>query len=170
REDGLWDIDATVQDSKFYDYFDLERGKLPAGAFVHNISTRVTIDNEMNVREIAYHMEDIPYSFCHGGGENLPKLVGANLAKGWRHALNENLGRTAGCTHLKEMLFGVATVAFQTLSAWRESRTGAESLSTGDITETPFYMGGCHSMAFDSPVVEKFYPLFYTGKKKQREN
>ena len=41
---------------------------------------------------------------------------------GWRRAVNEAVGGTKGCTHLKELLMPAATVAFQTLSSWPKDR------------------------------------------------
>ncbi|WP_101675107.1 DUF2889 domain-containing protein [Alloalcanivorax mobilis] len=161
RDDALWDIEARITDSKYFDYYDLTRGRLVPGDFIHDIAARVTINDVMDVTDIVYSMDAVPYRFCQGGGSNISRLIGANLSRGWRRSLNEALGGTCGCTHLKEMLFGVATVAFQTLSSHRENRSSESSMTTGDITERPFYIDSCYSMAVDSPVVRQFYPRFY---------
>ena len=158
REDGLWDIDATVRDAKLFDYEDLERGLL-GDRFLHDISARVTFDAGMIVREAAHGMNAIPYAFCAGGGDNLGALVGASLARGWRKRVAEALGATRGCTHLREMLGGVPTVAFQTLSAWAEHGRPKREATAG-LTERPFYLGACHALALDGPVVETWFPRF----------
>lgn len=160
RKDGLWDIDATVQDSKPYVYFDHTRGAMEPGAFIHNISVRVTFDGDFVVRDIVCALDDTPYLFCQGGGDNLPELVGANLMKGWRQRVGEVLGATSGCTHLREMLLSVRTVAFQTLSSEWENRTEPDSLHTETLTTRPAYLGGCHAMALDGPVVATHFPQF----------
>lgn len=159
RSDGLWDIEVCVQDSKAYEYFDLERGKLDPGHLLHNIAACVTIDNDMQVHAITGDMRDVPYSFCKLSTANLQGLVGASLGKGWRQALNENLGRTQGCTHMREMLFGVATVAFQTIAGEsnRPENKDMEMVTHGD---KPYFIGACHSLAFDSPVIATFFPEF----------
>lgn len=165
RADGLWDIEGTVQDTKAYAYFDLERGTLEPGEFVHDISVRVTIDDEMTVIEVAASMDTVPFSYCQGGANGLPALVGGNLGNGWRKRLEAVLGRTLGCTHLREMLAGAATVAFQTLSAERERRVGAADPDPRNLSEKPFYLGGCYSLAESSDVVRKFYPQFFEDEK-----
>lgn len=161
RTDGLWDIEGTVRDTKSYNYYDLERGTLAPGEYVHDISMRITIDDEMTVVDIAASMDIVPFSFCQGGANGLPALIGGNLGRGWRKRLEASLGKTLGCAHLREMLFGAATVAFQTLSAERERRVGTVDLDPGNLSEKPFYLGGCYSLAEGSEVVQTFYPQFF---------
>jgi len=169
RADGLWDIEATVQDTKAYDYYDLERGTLAPGDFVHDISVRVTFKDDMTVVDVAASMDTVPFSYCLGGADGLPALIGGNFGKGWRKRLEAALGRTLGCTHLREILFGAATVAFQTLSAERERRVGTVDPDPGKISDKPFYLGGCHSLAEGSAVVLKFYPQFFEADSNQEE-
>jgi len=160
RADGLWDIEGTVRDTKAYAYYDLERGALSPGEFVHDISVRVTIDSDMTVVDIVSSMDAIPFTYCRGSGARLPVLVGANLGRGWRKRLEQSLSRALGCTHMREMLLGVATVAFQTLSAERERRVGEVDPDPRKLVERPFYIGGCHSLTERSEIVREFYPQF----------
>lgn len=166
RADGLWDIEGTVRDTKSYAYYDLERGTLAPGEFVHDISVRVTFDDAMTVVDVAASMDTVPFSYCQGGANALSELIGGNFAKGWRKHLDATLGRTHGCTHLREMLMGAATVAFQTLSAERERRVGSVDLDPQKLSEKPFYLGGCYSLAEDSEIVRTFYPHFYKKDEK----
>jgi len=161
RTDGLWDIEGTVRDTKAYDYHDLERGTLSPGEFVHDISVRLTIDDAMTVVDVVASMDTVPFSYCQGGAGGLPALIGGNLGRGWRKRLEASLGRALGCTHLREMLFGAATVAFQTLSAERERRVGVVDTDPRALEEKPFYLGGCYSLAEGSEVVRTFYPAFF---------
>ncbi len=61
REDGLWDIEATLSDTKTYDIDAAERGPMPAGTPVHGMSIRVTLDADMAIREIASCMDHRPF-------------------------------------------------------------------------------------------------------------
>ena len=64
-------------------------------------------------------------------------------------------------TGRSEMLLGAATVAFQSLSAERERRVGTVDSDPGNLSQKPFYLGGCYSLAEGSEVVQKFYPQFF---------
>ena len=44
REDGLWDLEGELHDSKHYDY-DSSHGFRRAGTPVHHLSLRVTVDD-----------------------------------------------------------------------------------------------------------------------------
>lgn len=160
RADGLWDIDATVQDTKGYRYYDPVRGSLEPGDYLHNISVRVTFDDRFEVRDIVAAMDDTPYHFCKGGSDNVHKLIGANLMKGWRKTLTQVLGGVCGCTHLKEMLANMSTVSFQALSADQEQKHLPESVHTERLEKKPVYLGGCHALAMDGPVVARHFPQF----------
>jgi hypothetical protein len=164
RADGRWDIDARVVDAKASRYYDLERGWLDAGEPVHDISARVTFDDDMTVLEVVAEMDAIPFTLCGGGKHGIEELVGAYLGKGWRRRLDDALGATKGCTHLRELLLGVATVAYQTVSAEAERAMRSEGRGAQDLIEPPFYIGGCHSMAVTSEVVGRFYPQFHVAR------
>lgn len=99
------DIDATIQDSKAFLYFEETRGSLEPGEFLHNISARVTFNSGLIVQDIAAALDDTPFTFCQGGAANAHRLVGQHLMQGWRKALTATLGGTVGCTHLKEVLW-----------------------------------------------------------------
>jgi hypothetical protein len=160
RADGMWEIDGTIRDSKPFAYHDHVRGRMPPGSAIHDMSVRVTFDGDFTVHAVVCAFDDTPYPFCLGGGDNAHLLVGANLMKGWRGRLNEVLGMTNGCTHLKEMLANLPTVAFQTLSTYWEDRQRPESLNTQELSTQPRYVGSCHAMALDSPVVAAYFPQF----------
>ena len=57
-----------------------------------------------------------------------------------------------GCTHLRELLFNLATAAFQTMSS---------SFAPPADGRPPMHLGQCKAWAFDGPVVEKVYPMFF---------
>lgn len=162
REDGLWDIEASLYDEKAFQFSDRVRGLLQPGDAIHDIATRVTINRQMEVLNIEVDFASVPFSFCNGGADGTALLIGTKLNKGWRVALNESLGRTHGCTHLKELLFGVATAAFQTFATNRVQKPREDDKQT----VRPFYMDSCHSWAEDSPVVEKYFPQFFKMSEK----
>ena len=115
RDDGLWDIDAELVDSKSHPIPMQERGELAPGEPIHLMRIRVTVDDSLTIRAIGTAMDSAPFSMCQQAVDPMQKLVGATLGAGWRKAIEGAIGGVAGCTHLRELLLNVATAAFQTI-------------------------------------------------------
>ena len=64
RDDGLWDIDAHITDIKSYDAT-LASGPRPAGAPLHDLHLRITVDRELTIVEAEAVSDAVPYpGFC----------------------------------------------------------------------------------------------------------
>jgi hypothetical protein len=74
------------------------------------------------------------------------------------------VGGTDGCTHLREMLFNMATAAYQTLPSGQWQRRELAGQPHPEMTQAPYFLGQCHSWAFDSPTVQRAYPMFFKPK------
>lgn len=159
RDDGLWDIEAEMQDTKTYP---MQRHEidLVAGAPVHRMSIRTTVDDSMTIREVASSMDDTPFGECLGSNDPIQAMVGVTMGPGWRQAIERALGGTRGCTHLRELLFNMATVAYQTIPGYRGLLRTEAGLPEDEGTEPPYHLGKCLSWDFDGPVVRRHYPQF----------
>jgi len=155
RDDGFFDIEAQIVDQKTYDVDEPYRGHRPAGAHVHDMQLRLTLDKSMTVRDIEVTTNHAPYDICPSVAPGYKKLIGAKVGAGWRKAVVEAVGRTRGCTHITELLMPAATVAFQTMGNWKSAP------DTSD--QKPHFIDGCHAWASDGPVVKRLYPLHYRG-------
>ena len=161
RDDGLWDIEGELIDEKTYTYADRDRGPLPAGAPMHHMRVRLTVDNDMNVRGAEGAMPGHPFSTCTSGIAPLQALVGTSLAKGFRRSVDGAMGGTRGCTHMRDLVLAAATTAYQTISSWREQympELGAPKAKDG---ERPFFLDQCVSWSEQSPVVAVHFPQFH---------
>ena len=67
-----------------------------------------------------------PYSICPSAAPNFARLAGLRIGRGFIKAANERVGGVHGCTHLRELLGQMGTVAFQTLYAIRHRRPTAQ--------------------------------------------
>ncbi|MFN0163829.1 MAG: DUF2889 domain-containing protein [Burkholderiales bacterium] len=160
REDGLFDIEARIVDTKTYPIDEPYRGLRPAGTHVHEMRLRLTLDTDMTVRDIAVSTEHAPYDPCFTVEPSFKKLIGAKVGGGWRKAVNEAVGGTRGCTHLKELLMPAATVAFQTMGSWPKKDEAPPTNADGSL-KRPYFIDGCKSWAADGPVVERLYPMHF---------
>ncbi len=161
REDGLWDIEARIVDQKTYAVDEPYRGHRAAGEHVHDMRLRMTLDPAMVVREIDVATEHAPYSPCFTVAPAYKALIGKRIGGGWRKAVNEAVGGTKGCTHLKELLMPAATVAFQTMGSWPKEGQVATEQQPDTSRKKPYFLEGCKAWASDSEVVKRLFPLHY---------
>lgn len=153
REDGQWDIEAELTDTKSYD-FPLRGGELhPAGEPVHDMHLRVTIDAALTITDALAVYDAAPYGeFCSAIAPQYRDLIGLNLLQQFRKRVQERFARTAGCTHVTELTNVLPTVAIQTMAAQRRKSPDAQR---------PFQLGGCHALRVDGPTVQAYYSRWY---------
>ncbi|MBI5261364.1 MAG: DUF2889 domain-containing protein [Bradyrhizobium sp.] len=168
RDDGLWEIEARLVDTKPFAMQDRFRGSMQAGDPIHEICLRLAIDDEMTIREAETSMLATPYPTCIHVQPLLARLVGEKIGKGWREVVRQKIGRLEGCTHLSELLATAATALFQTMS-YGKSPDGGDSLdSRTGLTERPYFVNGCYSWRTDGPIVAEIFPQFATKPKANR--
>jgi len=155
REDGLLDLEAELIDVKAYD-FPVSTGMHPAGAPIHHMWLRVTVDHDLTITDALAHYDAAPYGeHCTAITPNYRALVGLNLLRGFRHAVKDRFGRTAGCTHMSELAAVLPTAAIQAMAGQR--RAEAEH----QLEHQPFHLDACHALRTDGVVVQEFYPRWY---------
>lgn len=151
REDGLWDIEGELLDTKA---IDLPRangeGIRKAGEPIHHMHIRVTVDTQLVVQAIEACMDAHPVQGCPGALEAMQRMVGCSMARGWRKSIDANLAGVAGCTHMRELLQNMATAAFQSIV----------SAFSSTPEQPPAYVGRCTGWDFNGPAVAHHYPNF----------
>ena len=158
RDDGLFDIEGRIIDTKAYRYEEPVRGVREPGDVVHEMWVRLTIDGEMTVRDIHVAIPGAPYPTCPEAQARFRTLLGLGLARGWRRAVDERTGGTLGCTHVREMLYQMPTVAYQSLGNWSlRTAEGFETIAER-IAVQPRFIDGCHSWRADGPIVAVLFP------------
>lgn len=170
REDGLWDIEAELTDTKTFTIQVPNERPFPGNEPIHGLAVRLTVDDQMLIRAVEVSMDDIPHAECIQAPPNMQTLVGCRMGRGWRKTISDKIGGTAGCTHLREMLFNMATVAFQTLPFGQWHRRELRGEPHPPITEQPMHLGQCMTWALDSPTVARAYPMFYKPRGATRTN
>jgi hypothetical protein len=159
REDGLWDIEAQLMDTKTYVHSRRFGGTArQPGEPVHHMWLRLTIDLDMVIHDAQAVTDQGPYPYCGDITPNFKRLAGVKIGPGWRRAIRERLGGIQGCTHLVELLGPLGTTAFQATGRAREARNAGKPL-----TRKPYQLGSCHVYAEDSPAVRERWPQFYKG-------
>ncbi|WP_188903312.1 DUF2889 domain-containing protein [Caldovatus sediminis] len=145
REDGLYDIEGQLTDTKTEPFETMDRGPVAPGEPLHGMWLRLTVDEAMLIHDVEAVSDHTPYAVCPAAAANFKRLVGLRIGPGFTRAVRERVGGTAGCTHLREMLGQLATVAYQTIGG----RSGSGS---------PGLVDTCLAWAADGPVVRARFP------------
>ncbi len=159
RDDGLWDIEARLIDTKTYDFDNADRGgRIRAGDPLHEMMVRVTIDDDFLIRQAEAATLAGPFSPCADIAPAFAELAGLRIAKGFVAEVRQRFGGVRGCTHIVEMFGPIATTAYQTLSAARERKAAADP-----DRKRPGVIDQCHALSADGPVVARLWPRFSTA-------
>jgi hypothetical protein len=153
RADGLWDIEAHLTDIKPSDYR-LSSGVRPAGLPIHDMWLRLTLTRDLEIVDAVAVTEAMPYPpHCAAPNPDYRKLVGLNLAHGFRKAVQQRFHDVAGCKHLNEMLSQFPTAAIQTMAG--------EKTDNQDDGTKPFQLDRCMALDTHGEAVREYYPKWY---------
>lgn len=159
REDGLWDLEARLIDTKSYSFANAWRGEIEPGEAIHDMWLRLTLDDELTVIRAEAATVAGPFPLCPAITPAFARLEGLRIGPGWRREVHKRLGGVHGCTHLVELLGPLATTAYQAVHVWRAKHE--PSLETD---RPPRHLDSCHALARDGEVVRRHYPRWYTGR------
>lgn len=159
RADGLFDIEAHLVDTKTYTFANQDRGTIEPGTPLHGMLARMSVDEDLLIVAFEAATEFGPYTICPEAAPNFARLAGLRVGRGFLKAANERIGGVHGCTHLRELLGQMGTVAFQTLYAVRAKRETAPNAQS--TSERPAMLGTCLAYAPGSPIVQRDFPRFY---------
>ncbi len=155
RADGLFDIDAEIVDTKTYTFTTSDRTIL-AGDRLHNMVMRLTVDASLTIVGAEAATEFGPFAICGGGAATFGRLVGLPIRAGFMREANARLGGIEGCTHIREMLQQMATVAFQTSFVLASRQTDGDAAANRLVDS-------CHAYSAAGPIVKGRWPERYTG-------
>jgi len=160
RDDGLWDIEAVLIDTKSRD-LQLASGARAAGDPVHEMRLQVTVDRDLNVCDAAASTSWVPYpGYCNVIEPEYKRLIGLNLARDFHRHVRERLGGARGCTHLTELASVLPTAAIQGFAGEvKRGETGAGA----DGERKPFQLDRCHALVTTGAAVARFYPRWFRG-------
>ncbi len=152
RDDGCWDIEGELIDTKPHTFEIEGEGRWEPEQAIHHMHVRLTLDEGMVIRDVAVAMDSFPHAPCPQAQAPMQRLIGESLGRGWRQTVMRHLAGVQGCTHLRELLFAMATAAFQSRSA---------SFAPPEDGSPPMHLGQCLAWDFNGPVVERVYPMFF---------
>jgi len=149
REDGLFDVEARLVDRKPFDYLRPSSPlPVPAGAPLHDLWVRLTVDGEFTVRGVEASSDVTPWTLCKEAEGALQVLIGERLARGWSARVKERLHGAAGCTHLMEMLVTMGTTVLQ----------GIRGADPNRRLDPEVKLDSCYAYGRERSVVKMLWP------------
>lgn len=158
RADGLWDIEGRLVDTKAYPFTNAFRGEIAPGEPIHAMWLRLTVGDDLVIRDVVAATDAAPYAVCPAITPAFAALKGVRIGPGWRREVLSRLGGVKGCTHLVELLWPLATAAYQTVYPIL-ARERPPTPEAGP----PAHLDSCHALARDGEVVRRHHPRWYTG-------
>ncbi|MGH6969928.1 MAG: DUF2889 domain-containing protein, partial [Stellaceae bacterium] len=89
RDDGLWDIEGHLVDTKTYAFDSDYRGRVEAGIPVHDMWVRLTVDDELIVRRVEAVTDQSPFPVCPAIAPNFARLEGLSIRPGFLSKVRE---------------------------------------------------------------------------------
>lgn len=157
RDDGHWDIEGHLVDTKSYTFENKWRGSIEPKTPLHEMWLRITVNDELEVLNAQAFTQYSPYPECPHFPDRLALLVGIKIAPGWTNAVRKKLGGSNGCTHITELLGRVANVAFQTVMPLVHNHD-ERSLAS----RKPRIIDSCHALKSNGDVVKREWPQFHS--------
>lgn len=153
REDGLWDLEGRLVDTKSYPFANTWRSKVEAGEPLHEMLVRLTVDESYTVVAVEAASDNTPHRDCGAILPNFQRIVGQKIGPGWSKRVKALIGGAEGCAHHTEVINLLATVAFQTmgplLARERKDRSGGAH-------NRQFLINSCHIWREDGEWARQF--------------
>ena len=163
RSDGLFEVEGCLVDTKSHPFRRLlaEKDVLP-GQHLHDITVRLVLDSELQVRTADAAMRATPFNICPGAAAALQSLVGLRIGAGWNKRVRDLLGGVASCTHIVELLGPMATTVLQVMVPLR----AAANNDPANEAQQRFRVDSCYAFAAEREVVARLLPQLQRAKPK----
>ncbi|HQR04131.1 MAG: DUF2889 domain-containing protein [Proteobacteria bacterium] len=155
RDDGLWDIEGEMIDTKTHDIHTYGNKDVKAGEPVHHMRLILSLDEKLVIRAVRTESLHFPGGDCHQIQPAYQKLVGVSIGPGFTRVVKDLFRGVGGCTHLSELTGPMATTAYQAMWDFIEARHPEGS---SGIVNT------CFSFRSGGESVRIHWPEKYTGQ------
>ncbi len=166
---GASALEGRITDKKPYSFpnKDRESGWVAAGEAIHDMWIRLTLDDSLTIVAIKVTTDSGPHRICPAIAPNFQRMVSVKVGIGWRRAITSCLGGVDGCTHMVELLYVMATPAFQAIVPALSRRrrklaesgeAAAESDKARPAATWPTLLNSCHAYHHDGDIARRNWP------------
>lgn len=160
RDDGMLDVDGRFIDTRAFAHHSFSRGDCEAGAPLHTMQLRLTLDRKRLIQALVSAMPRTPYAGCAEVNPNFQRLVGLSITRGFRQAMRERIGGTEGCTHVIALLDAMAAAAIQAFASESNVPPLPGQPVPVRVWSVDALVGTCHSYHPDGPVIAQLKTRF----------
>jgi hypothetical protein len=161
REDGCVDVEAHLTDTRCDGHRRQDGGARAAGAPLHDMWMRMTIDPQREIVGCEATMDATPFTICPSVAPNFGRLVGLRIEAGFLKQAMARVGGGQGCTHLRELLQQVGTVFVQT--SYAIGKVSDQPAGGGD--RPPPLLNSCYAWSEENAVVAAKFPAWHKPKR-----
>lgn len=163
REDGLWDIEAALLDTRTSPVPLPFGSTLPPGEPLHQMGLRITVDRDAVIHAIEALTAHGPSPECRDIAGTYRQLLGLRIGVGFTAEVKRLFAGRLGCTHLSDLLGPLATTTMQTLWAAqiRNAALGVEVPIS--IPKPEKLIDSCYAFRSDGNITRVHWPDSYTG-------
>jgi hypothetical protein len=160
RQDGLWEIEATVVDEKGEDMPFRSRPMVRPGEALHDMTIALLIGDDAVIRDVGTRMRAVPWGACPESLAAYRRLIGLQIGAGFMRAVRERVGGVEGCTHLTDLIVQIGNTYTQ--ASWptliaRQFAAEPDPRKWSDRRAVGF-VGACKAWRADGPTVRQEYP------------
>jgi len=159
RDDGMYEIDGRVTDTKARDLVTMGGTRIAANTPIHDMWVRLVVDDTLLVHDVIAVSDSTPFEVCKEAVAPMRAIIGERIKSGWTNMVKLKLGGATGCTHLMELLIPLATAAYQTLTEVRLARPDPVN-----AVGRPLKIDSCYAYAATRDIVRHKWPAYYRRK------
>lgn len=157
RADGLMDVEGHITDVKPFDHQMMD-GFRKAGQPVHDLSIRITLDDDLTVVKAVASMDQGAHDLCPRAAPNFSRIEGLRIGPGWNKNVKAAMAPGHGCTHIIEMLAQMASGAMQANWGRKREETGTKMTPPEDREMSPGMINSCYPYRQNSPWIKEHFP------------
>ncbi|MFC7158188.1 DUF2889 domain-containing protein [Pseudidiomarina halophila] len=167
RDDGLWDIEGHMTDTKTYAFENQWRGEIQPGEPVHEMWVRLTLDDNYVIQDIEAVTDNSPFEMCPAIVSSYKRLIGVRIGApaGANISASELAGGGLHPYHRTSLSARHRGHADHDARADEKGGRGREDLTWP--RQRPPVLNTCHAWATTSPAVKQFLPDYYEGPKSE---
>ena len=156
RSDGLWEVDATLKDTKTR-IAQMADGPRAPGQPIHDMLLRLVVNRQLDILEAGSDTLAMPYpGICGDHGDAYQALVGLNLLQNFHRQVRERLGGVKACTHITELAQVLPTAVVQGFAG-----EVIDTRGTSEGAQQPFQIDRCHALRSSGEAVREHYSRWY---------
>lgn len=147
-------IEGEIKDTRLCPYY-LVTGEKKDHGILHNMKIFMKVSgNSLTISDVKVDMLYYPREECIEANNNIQKLNGLSITKGFTKAVKDIIGGTKGCAHVANCILAMAPAAVQGFWANKAQKpVNKEFANQGSMSH--YLIDTCYVWRKDGPMIKK---------------